>query len=366
MTMFRMSLLLILLCLLSFPLFFQGKKHTHTSCALHSASEKVRATDEKYGTVVSSTPFKGGIRESVIIYPQQYHNSPEIFHRNGFLTRYKGARATVLICHGFMCDKYDVGILRTLFEPGQFNIMTFDFRGHGDNVHGQYCTLGRDEALDVIAAAQFLRKHKDLQGKPLFVYGFSMGAVASIEAQSLEAQLFDAMILDCPFDSSKKMIKHNLRHLKLSIFGYECGFPGIQLMQKYAFHPYVQLMIKTLLKTVSQFDANHIQTNICPSHPVKSAKKITVPCFFIHCKNDQKVSVEQVMAVYNSVSGYKRLWLTNGRRHFDSFFYDPEKYIEQIRSFCADILRKRHQKLDQAKIIEDQDTNEFVLSPTAV
>jgi pimeloyl-ACP methyl ester carboxylesterase len=243
--------------------------------------------------------------------------------------------------------------------------MTFDFRGHGENVAGQYCTLGRDEALDVIAAAKFLRNHEALQGKPLFVYGFSMGAVASVEAQSRATDLFDAMILDCPFDSSERVIRHNLRNLKFSLWGYECEVPGLSLLQKYAFHPYVQLMIKTLLKTVAQLDTNPIQTNICPSHPAESAKKITVPCFFIHCKNDQKVRVDQVMAVYNSAAGYKRLWLTNGRRHFDSFFYDPEKYTEQIRAFCTDILRKKYQKADQARIIEDKDSNEFVMPSAA-
>jgi len=334
-------------------------------CALHASSIcGLRSVDGRYGTVVSSIPCKGGVRESVVIYPQQAHDSTKTINRNGFLTRYKGARATVLICHGFMCDKYDVGILRTLFEPGQFNVMTFDFRGHGENVCGQYCTLGKDEALDVIAAGKFLRNYKDLQGKPLFVYGFSMGAVASIEAQSLKSNLFDAMILDCPFDSSEKVIKHNLKNLKFSLCGYECEIPGASLLQKYPFHPYVQLMIKTLLKTVAQLDSNHIQTNIRPSHPAESAKKITVPCFFIHCKNDQKVSIDQVMAVYNGVAGVKQLWLNNGRRHFDSFFYDPEKYTEQIRAFCTDILRKRYQKAEQEKIIEDKEANEFVLPAT--
>ncbi len=30
---------------------------------------------------------------------------------------------------------------------------------------------------------------------------------------------------------------------------------------------------------------------------------------------------------------YKVLWLTNGRRHFDSYFYNPEKYVKEIRTF---------------------------------
>ena len=57
--------------------------------------------------------------------------------------------------------------------------MTFDFRGHGKNNEGQYCTFGRDEALDVIAAVKFIKSDPELQKLPLFVYGFSMLGNAS-------------------------------------------------------------------------------------------------------------------------------------------------------------------------------------------
>ena len=71
-----------------------------------------------------------------------------------------------------------------------------------------------------------------------------------------------------------------------------------------------------------------------PINPVESIRKLHVPCFFIHCKNDEKVSVDAVKTVYEGAgTEYKMLWLTNGRRHFDSYFYNPEKYIKEVRSF---------------------------------
>jgi pimeloyl-ACP methyl ester carboxylesterase len=238
--------------------------------------------------------------------------------------------------------------------------MTFDFRAHGQDCQGQYCTFGRDECLDVIAAAKFLRNHPELQDVPLFAYGFSMGAVSAIEAQSLTQDLFDAMILDCPFESSEKVIQSGLKELKCSAFGCEFDLPGRDFLQKYAFHPYVQALVKAVLKTVAQMDATCVNTNFCPLYPAESAKNITVPAFFIHCKHDQKVPVEQVMNVYENAAGYKRLWLTNGRRHYDSFFYNPEKYIEQVRLFCDQVLNNEIECMPCAEIIEDDEDDEHL------
>jgi uncharacterized protein len=302
----------------------------------------------------------GIVVEHVLLYPQESHDSLKRIARHGMLVRSDDAKATILVCHGFMCDKYDVGVLRRIFKTKQFNVMTFDFRAHGQDSEGQYCTFGRDESLDVTAAAQFLRNHPELCDKPLFAYGFSMGAVSAIEAQSISPELFDAMILDCPFDSSERVIKMGLECLKCSMFGYEFDLPGRDLLQKYAFHPYIQALVKAVLKTVAQLDATGVSTNFCPIYPAESAKKITVPVFLIHCKNDQKVSVDQVRNVYEGAAGYKRLWLTNGRRHYDSFFYNPEKYIENVRQFYHQVLNGELFDVPQEGVVEDDEDDDHL------
>lgn len=315
-----------------------------------------------YGHVMpEKTRIGNGLTvERIVLYPQESYDSDQKIVRNGILSRSDDAKATVLVCHGFMCDKYDVGVLRKIFKKGHFNVMTFDFRAHGQGSEGQYCTFGRDEALDVIAAARFLRNHPEIADKPLFCYGFSMGAVSAIEAQAEAPDLFDAMILDCPFDSSERVIKTGLDCLKCSIFGYEFDLPGKDLLQKYAFHPYVQSLVKAVLKTVAQMDATGVNTNFCPLNPAESAQKITVPVFFIHCKNDQKVGVDQVKRVYEGAAGYKRLWVTNGRRHYDSFFYNPEKYTEQVREFYNQVLNGDIHTMPQESVVEDEEDDDHL------
>ena len=274
--------------------------------------------------------------------------------RKGILFRNKDAVATVVLAHGYMCDKFDVGFLRGMFPYGKFNFLSFDFRAHGEDSKGQHCTLGRDEALDVIAAAKYIKNHHELKDKPLFAYAFSMGAVATIEAQSREP-IFDAMILDCPFDSTESILKKCVDNMKISIFGYQFNIPGKSLLQKYAFHPYVQSVIKILLKTVSQLEPRKIETSVCPVYPVKSIANVKIPCFFIHCKKDEKVSIEAVKSIYAGAAGPKMLWLTNGRHHYDSFFYNPERYIEKVRLFFDQVLVGKWKNDKDQYVIEDAD-----------
>lgn len=273
--------------------------------------------------------------------------------RKGILTHYTTAQATIVLCHGFMCDKYDTGILRQLFPKGVYNVFTFDFRAHGEASHNQWCTFGKNESQEVITAGMFVKNHPMLKDKPVFAYGFSMGAVAAIEAQAQYPNLFDAMILDCPFSSSENIIKKGLENAKIRFLGYEFGLPGKKLLQEYAFNPYIQTLVKYTLKCIANFDSKNINTVIYPLYPVETIKKVNVPCFFIHCRHDEKISTDDAKAIYQNAQGYKILWITNGRRHYDSLFYNPEKYRLQVRQFLQKVLDGSYLQQTKEYIWED-------------
>lgn len=306
-----------------------------------------------FGTVLSESheDIKGAIVEKVVLRLNKNELSQEKIERNAIFVRYPNARGTILMCHGFMCNKHDQSFLRVLF-PG-YNTLSFDFRAHGDNREGQTSTLGQEEAYEVMAAARFIKHHEATKDLPTYVYGFSMGAVAAVEAQAKDTTLFSAMILDCPFESSENVLKRGLSHLKVSFFGYTFDFPGKGFLEQYAFHPHVQSFVRVILKVIANMDARDIAMHVQPFSPGLSAKKINVPVLFIHCKKDKKVSVDAIKEVYNNTaSDYKVLWLTNGRGHFDSYFYSPERYADQVRNFLntgAVRSEKRHE------IIEDRE-----------
>lgn len=297
--------------------------------------------------------LKAASVQQVTIYPKIHKDSDERLARKATLITYKGARATLVFCHGFLCDKFDIACFRNMFPAGEYNFLIFDFRAHGQDAEGQVSTLGYDEALDVIAAAEFVHNHPDLKDKPVFAWSFSMGAVAAIEAQAQNSKLFDAMIFDCAFDSSEKLIRQGLDQMRFTLFGYTFDIPGRSLLEKYALHPYVQSFLQKMLKVCAHWDTKHIPLNALPVHPIESIAHISVPCFFIHCVNDEKVPLESAYALYNNVGGYKRLWVTQGRRHFDSFFYNPERYAYKVRKFLHQVLDNSFIDRQQAKIVRD-------------
>jgi hypothetical protein len=319
---------------------------------------------EAHACCAKERKYYDGVAEKIIFQSRTSEDDATIIEREGLLVVKPHARATVLICHGFMCSKHDVGFLRDIFRD--FNTFTFDFRAHGERSSGQICTFGRDEQFDVIGAAHILHQHAALKDKPLLVYGFSMGSVATICALAREQDLFDAAVLDCPFDSSDAIIRRSIDKLTFSVAGFEFGLPGKDLLKKYAYNSYVQSFIKHSLKTVAKMDTLEIETNIVPLNTVEFAKKITIPAFFIACKNDDRAPVEAVKAVYDAALGIKRLWITNGRRHFDSFFYNPEKYRFKINHFVTNVLDGKFTKKKKEKITQDGADQTYLINNGSV
>ncbi len=325
----------------------------HVLCAdeFQSVSSQVGS----YGTIDETLThmIPGAVVEKVTIKPRKSSSSAERIGRKGILIRRNNAKANILMAHGFMCNKFDISFVRALFGT-EYNFLTFDFRAHGEDTAGQTCTFGRDEALDVLAAANFIKHHPEIKELPLIAYGFSMGAASSIEAQAKNPYLFKAMVLDCPFDSTENVLKRSINTMTFSVFGYQFYVPGRQLLHKYAFHPYVQAALKPLLKIAANMDPRQIDTHICKVKPQDTIKKVTIPCLFICCKNDEKVSMEAIKSVYDGAGGFKRLWLTNGRNHCDSFFYNPECYSKRVNKFVHAVLDGSIAGKPQGKIVEDQ------------
>jgi pimeloyl-ACP methyl ester carboxylesterase len=303
------------------------------------------------------------IQEHLTLFVRENADTDKQIERNGILTIRPHAKATILICHGFMCNKFDTGFLRFLFKD--YHVLTFDFRAHGEKAEDQCCTFGKEEMNEVIAAAQYIRKHKELKSLPLLVYGFSMGAVASILAQAQQPGLFDAMILDCPFDSTDNIIQRGIEKLKISVWGYEIGLPGSSFLKEYAYTPYVQSLLKYFFKAVAKMDSTQVNSHMQPISTIDYIKKISVPIFIIGCVNDEKVPPQALIKMYtNAPAPIKKLWITDGARHYDSFFYNPEGYSFQVNDFIKKFIRGNFPKKRSQTLIFDKPEweKEFVQS----
>lgn len=292
--------------------------------------------------------------EKVVIDAQESEDNPiSKIQRKALLLRRKDAVGTVIICHGYLSNKYDAFHLKHLFP--YYNVLSFDFRAHGENTKGQVSTIGRDEAFDVIGAVNFVKSDEKMKNLPVVGYGFSMGAVSLIEAAARNDKLFDALILDCPYDSTDKGVRRGLdKKMKMSILGREFNLPGKEFILNHLYDEKWSRVIKVLFKMITSLDANKVPTKFVRVTPEDSVRKITIPCFFIHCENDKKVPVAAVQSLYKNVHGFKRMWITRGRKHFGSYVDYPEMYWYKVNRFLEKVFDGHIDKRRKANVHDDR------------
>lgn len=102
---------------------------------------------------------------------------------------------TVLLAHGLLGSK--VGMLRFIpwLHDAGYNVMLFDFRGHGDSDQ-RPSSIGPDEVMDVQAALDWLEGEG--AGDRVAGLGMSLGASALVNTAVQDDRL-DALILDSLF-----------------------------------------------------------------------------------------------------------------------------------------------------------------------
>ncbi len=88
-------------------------------------------------------------------------------------------RGNVIFCHGHGRNRgHAAGHLQTLHDMG-LNVLTFDFRGHGDS-DGHTSTFGVREIEDLRAAVAYMTERFPEQ--PLVLVGISLGAAVALQA----------------------------------------------------------------------------------------------------------------------------------------------------------------------------------------
>ncbi len=133
----------------------------------------------------------------------------------GVFLKQPSPRGTVIVCHGVGANHADIeDIHLVLFESG-FQVLTFDFRGHG-NSDGHTITYGLNERLDVLGAYDACLARTDVDSDRVFALGVSMGG-ASLAMALPEMPGVKAAVLDSAFASLTSMVEHQFRFVPASV-----------------------------------------------------------------------------------------------------------------------------------------------------
>ena len=111
-------------------------------------------------------------------------------------------RPFIVVCHELGASKASVVDLGILLQKEGFNVLLFDFRGHGGS-EGDVSGLGGQEKRDVLGAIDFLQKGRGVEARHIGLYGVGMGAhaavLAAVERPALRVLVLDGLYPDPVF-----------------------------------------------------------------------------------------------------------------------------------------------------------------------
>ncbi len=229
----------------------------------------------------------------------------------GMLIERNGAKANLLLCHGYRKSKETLHAYLKMFPD--YNIFMFDFRGHGES-GGDLTTIGYLETQDVIAAAQFMDQEMTSRNKrrlPMLAIGVSMGGASLIKALSQEPSLCDAIVIDSTYAVLWDEIQ--------LVFTKKSGLP---------LFPFLPIM-----KTMGTYYAG---CDIAKMRPVDDIKNVKVPMMLIHSSIDHFMPTYHALKLYNSAVQAERnikLWIGPPADHGKLHVISPDIYKKKVGKF---------------------------------
>ena len=204
-----------------------------------------------------------------------------------------GHDKVIIIAHGFFNSKQAVLFMQLAKDlSNEFDVIVFDFRGHGLS-HGLFYWTSK-EYLDLLAVVEFARKHYSKIG----VMGFSLGAATSIIAASKTAHIDSVVAISAPAEFGKIEYRFWNVDIKNELF-YNLFGKGRQG--------------KGVRPGPFWFNKEK---------PVDLVKKLQTPVFYIHGNKDWVVDHWHSEKLFSHTGGFKRLNIIKNGPHAEYLFKD--------------------------------------------
>lgn len=213
-------------------------------------------------------------------------------------------RGTVILFHGHTSSKSAMLPEAQQMVALGYNAFLVDFHGAGGSM-GRETSLGLYEAQDVSAAYHYVERLHP--GRPVVLYGMSMGAVAVLRAVAQDGLAPAALILQAPFGRLAAAARHHLN---------KAGLPAFPIAPLLLFWGGVQL------------DADLFAHN-----PVDYAAHVDRPTLLLIGQNDPYVSEAEANAIIQKLKGPRALSVCEGVGHDSCFTAAPLSWTDTVSRF---------------------------------
>jgi dipeptidyl aminopeptidase/acylaminoacyl peptidase len=262
--------------------------------SLHGSSQLIRRRVPD----APSDPAQYGLTYEEVTFP-----SRDGLTLRGWFIPALEARGTVVFCHGHAGSMDPDVKYAPAFHEGGYNVLMFDFRGHGRS-QGQHVSMGYYERQDLLGAVDYLQSRGiDRVG----VLGFSMGgAVAMATAPHTEA--IRAVISDGGFARLSDAVTVGVR---------KRGLPG-------SLASLVGYLILWLMGL-------RLGCSLSEADPIRWADKIAPRALFIiQGALDPFVTVEEARELYAAAGEPKDIWIVPEAGHRQADRHYPREYHQRV------------------------------------
>jgi fermentation-respiration switch protein FrsA (DUF1100 family) len=223
-----------------------------------------------------------------------------------------GRGSAVVLCHGIGTGRRECLSIALRFSTAGYQVLCFDFRAHGMS-DGQFSSVGLHETNDVIGAVQYLKQRPEVDPTRIGVVGFSMGAVATIQAAAQCADIA-AVVADSAYASFLEAVRYSFR--------------VVSRLPHFPIAPIAMLWAKWMVHV----DPSHLR-------PVDVIARIAPrPILVTHGTLDEIVPLRHAYALFKAAEEPKELWIVPGARHVEARDQDPDGYFERIEHFLRQAL----------------------------
>jgi alpha-beta hydrolase superfamily lysophospholipase len=219
-------------------------------------------------------------------------------------------RGAVLMFPAYAESKESQIAHATAFHDMGYDILMVDFRGVGGS-SGADTTLGVREAKDVARVVEYARQ--TWPGRPIVLYGVSMGSAAILRAIAVAGVKPDVVIIESPFNRLLDTVRNRFDAMGLP------SFPGAELV---VFWGGVQ----------QGFDG-------FAHNPVDYVRSVECPTLLMHGERDSRVTTAQARAIYEQLSGRKEFVSFPGVGHESLLAAAPEMWKEHVAQFLSTELK---------------------------
>jgi len=242
----------------------------------------------------------------------------------------RAKQGMILFAHEFGSDRTScLRFCGPLLDEG-FDVLTFDFRGHGSSSPGggyrprQWAS--DREVSDMRGALAFAETYLISQGRKvaLGVFGVSRGGSAALLGAAGNPSV-RCIAVDGAF-STDTTLEHLMRR-------FATTFARIRIVAENhpaAFWRFLRwLLYREYLKRFRcQFPSVRAAVTRLPHTPI----------LFIHGERDSYIPVAQSQALYEAARGSRQLWIVPAARHNQSVIMRPDEYAARLVAFFGDYL----------------------------